>query len=301
MTTINRREFLDRSQKSGWGLAAGLTILDNAASVWGSAGQREGRHGGGRCSGPRQLAGSGVRLAGRLRNRLRVRRRPQPLCLPRQDHRRGARREDAQVRAGLPQGAGRQIGRRHGHRHARPLARAGGHLELPGGQGRLRGEAAQPQLLGRAQDGRGRAQVQADRAGGHAEPQRRVQSWPPRSTSRRASWGGSTSAASSIRRNGATFPLAPDGDPPAGFDWDMWNGPAPEHRYNATCVNNWHHFWRYSGGDIVNDGSPPDRPGPLALGRRLSQDGLFGRRPVRQPGRRGNARHADRRLRVRRA
>jgi predicted dehydrogenase len=45
----------------------------------------------------------------------------------------------------------------------------------------------------------------------------------------------------------------PDGDPPARFDWDLFNGPAPEGRYNANVRTYWHHFWRYSGGDIVND------------------------------------------------
>jgi hypothetical protein len=33
MTTINRRDFLRRSRKAGLGLAAGLTILEQAASV----------------------------------------------------------------------------------------------------------------------------------------------------------------------------------------------------------------------------------------------------------------------------
>jgi predicted dehydrogenase len=51
------------------------------------------------------------------------------------------------------------------------------------------------------------------------------------------------------------YPLVADADPPAGFDWEMWNGPAPEHRYNRTCVDGWHHFWRYSGGDMANDAS----------------------------------------------
>ena len=32
------------------------------------------------------------------------------------------------------------------------------------------------------------------------------------------------------------------------------NGPAPEHAYNSTFHRNWHHFWRYSSGDIINDG-----------------------------------------------
>ncbi len=50
------------------------------------------------------------------------------------------------------------------------------------------------------------------------------------------------------------FPMQPDSDPPAGFNWDRWNGPAPETHYNATLHRNWHHFWRYSSGDIINDG-----------------------------------------------
>lgn len=52
----------------------------------------------------------------------------------------------------------------------------------------------------------------------------------------------------------ANFPALPDSDPPKGFDWDMWNGPAPEAPYNSNLHHQWHHFWRYSGGDIINDG-----------------------------------------------
>ncbi|MCR4413513.1 MAG: Gfo/Idh/MocA family oxidoreductase [Thermoguttaceae bacterium] len=51
------------------------------------------------------------------------------------------------------------------------------------------------------------------------------------------------------------FPQRPDADPPPGLDWDMWNGPAPEARYNPTLHGGWHHLWRYSGGDIANDAS----------------------------------------------
>ncbi|MBN1394332.1 MAG: Gfo/Idh/MocA family oxidoreductase [Pirellulales bacterium] len=50
------------------------------------------------------------------------------------------------------------------------------------------------------------------------------------------------------------FQPRPDSQPPQGFDWDMYNGPAPESPYNVNYVNQWHHFWRYSGGDIINDG-----------------------------------------------
>ncbi len=50
------------------------------------------------------------------------------------------------------------------------------------------------------------------------------------------------------------FPMPPDSDPPKGLDWDMWNGPAPEHRYNFAYWEHWNHIWRYSGGDIINNG-----------------------------------------------
>ena len=53
--------------------------------------------------------------------------------------------------------------RRRLDRHAQPLARPGRDLGLPGGQGRLRREAGQPQRLRRAADGRGRPQVRPDR------------------------------------------------------------------------------------------------------------------------------------------
>ncbi|MHB1034507.1 MAG: Gfo/Idh/MocA family protein [Pirellulales bacterium] len=46
----------------------------------------------------------------------------------------------------------------------------------------------------------------------------------------------------------------PDRDPPATLDWNMWTGPAPEARYNVNLHNGWNHFWRFSGGDIINDG-----------------------------------------------
>jgi len=49
------------------------------------------------------------------------------------------------------------------------------------------------------------------------------------------------------------FPAVPDSDPPRGLHWDMWNGPAPQAKFNSNFVRNWNHLWRYSGGDIVND------------------------------------------------
>jgi predicted dehydrogenase len=49
-------------------------------------------------------------------------------------------------------------------------------------------------------------------------------------------------------------PLAKDSPTPAGLDWDMWNGPAPLDPYNTNLHRYWNHRWRYSGGDIINDG-----------------------------------------------
>ena len=52
---------------------------------------------------------------------------------------------------------------------------------------------------------------------------------------------------------GNVKPVA-DSPAPAHLDWNMWNGPAPEANYNFNLWENWNHFWRYSGGDIINDG-----------------------------------------------
>lgn len=46
-----------------------------------------------------------------------------------------------------------------------------------------------------------------------------------------------------------------DAPTPPGVDYDMWLGPAPERPFNPNRFHyNWHWFWDYSGGDIVNDG-----------------------------------------------
>lgn len=52
----------------------------------------------------------------------------------------------------------------------------------------------------------------------------------------------------------SNFPLAENSHPPAGFDWDMFNGPAPEHAYNETLRYQWRFLWRYGGGDMHYDG-----------------------------------------------
>jgi predicted dehydrogenase len=47
----------------------------------------------------------------------------------------------------------------------------------------------------------------------------------------------------------------PDKPVPAGVDYEMWLGPAPMRPFNENHFHYaWHWFWRYSGGDIANDG-----------------------------------------------
>lgn len=53
----------------------------------------------------------------------------------------------------------------------------------------------------------------------------------------------------------SNFPMKDDEPAPSGFDWDMWNGPAPQHAYNATFRYHWPHLWRYCIGDLGNDGA----------------------------------------------
>ena len=46
---------------------------------------------------------------------------------------------------------------------------------------------------------------------------------------------------------GGGFRPRPDGDPPAGLDWDRWLGPAPERSFNPGRMG-WYNWWDYSGG-----------------------------------------------------
>jgi predicted dehydrogenase len=52
-----------------------------------------------------------------------------------------------------------------------------------------------------------------------------------------------------------TIGKLPDTPVPEGIDYDMWLGPAPMRPFNMNHFHyNWHWFWAYSGGDIINDG-----------------------------------------------
>jgi len=44
-------------------------------------------------------------------------------------------------------------------------------------------------------------------------------------------------------------------DPPDGFDFDLWLGPAPEQPFHENIVHyNWHWFWDFGNGDLGNQG-----------------------------------------------
>jgi predicted dehydrogenase len=48
----------------------------------------------------------------------------------------------------------------------------------------------------------------------------------------------------------------PDGEPPAGLDWDRWLGPAPQTAFNRNkCLYKFRWFWDYSGGQLTNFGT----------------------------------------------
>ncbi len=57
------------------------------------------------------------------------------------------------------------------------------------------------------------------------------------------------------------FGNPPDSDPPANLDWDMWQGPAPAHKFNANrfgvnpkWFSTFRHFWDYAGGMMTDWG-----------------------------------------------
>jgi predicted dehydrogenase len=52
-----------------------------------------------------------------------------------------------------------------------------------------------------------------------------------------------------------TIGRAPVESVPAGVDYDLWTGPAPQHGYTKNRFHyNWHWMWAYGNGDIGNQG-----------------------------------------------
>lgn len=57
----------------------------------------------------------------------------------------------------------------------------------------------------------------------------------------------------SVRNVMPGFGRPPNGAPPEGLDWDLWQGPAPERPYNPNrCLYHFRWFWDYSGGQVTN-------------------------------------------------
>jgi predicted dehydrogenase len=43
---------------------------------------------------------------------------------------------------------------------------------------------------------------------------------------------------------------------PEWLDWELWQGPAPHQDYDALLVHyNWHWFWKYGTGELLNNGT----------------------------------------------
>ena len=163
---------------------------------------------------------------------------------------------EPQVRAGHSQGARRQEPRRRLGRHPQPLALADDDLGLPGGQGRLRREAVQPQRPRRPQSRRGgRASTAAIVQ--HGTQQRSSQRAGQRDRGRpvgQVRQAAGLARATAASRAGASA-SSRSTTPPAELDFNLWLGPAPEQPYHANLVHyNWHWFWDFGNGDIGNQG-----------------------------------------------
>ena len=65
---------------------------------------------------------------------------------------------------------------------------------------------------------------------------------------------------------GGDWSPQPDSPPPAGLDWDLWLGPAPEVPYNRGRHLGWNDWWAYCGGPFSGDASHQLDLTRLALG-----------------------------------
>jgi predicted dehydrogenase len=254
MTKINRRQFLDRSKATSLGMAAGLTILPNAASVWGAPANEKlvmaivGVRGRGGALAPgfasrgdcefaylcdvdsRQFEAKAKAIAQAQNGKM-------PQCV--QDFRKALddKSVDAMVIA-TPD---------HWHVLAAIWSCQAGkdvYVEKP--------------LSHNCWEGR-KAVEAARKYKRVVQVGTQTRSAPYAMAARKYIEDGKLGKIHFCRilnqKTWPNFPVSPDSDTPEGLDWDMWNGPAPEHRYNATFHRYWNHLWRYSGGDIANDSS----------------------------------------------
>ena len=194
----------------------------------------------------------------------------------------------------LPPAPGPEGHRRRHRGHAGPLARAAHDHGLPGGQGRLRREAALGCHRRRARHGGGSAQVQPCRPDGHAAAQRARTTRRPSSTSRAASSGKIrlVRAWAYLDWKGET-PVMPDSDPPPGVDYDMWLGPARKRPFNKNRFHfTFRWYWDYSGGLMTDWGAHMIDIANWAMGIKAPSSAMSARRQVRLSERRdGDAGH----------
>lgn len=83
-----------------------------------------------------------------------------------------------------------------------------------------------------------------------------------------------------------SFGIAPDSDPPANLDYDMWLGPATYRPYNEKRGHyNWHWFWDTGNGDTGNQGPHQFDIARWGLGKKVhpvkvqSMGGIYGISP----------------------
>ncbi|MEM7233140.1 MAG: Gfo/Idh/MocA family oxidoreductase [Planctomycetota bacterium] len=56
-------------------------------------------------------------------------------------------------------------------------------------------------------------------------------------------------------KSGGPYRAPVDTSAPKGLDYDTWLGPAPKRSFNRGHFHGlWHNYWRYSGGDMADDG-----------------------------------------------
>ena len=140
-------------------------------------------------------------------------------------------------------------------RHAQPLALADHHLGLPGGQGRLRREAVQPQRPRRPHRRRGRAEVRPDRPARHPEPEHPRRGPEVAELVKSGRYGKLLVSRGLCYKPRKSIGVKPNTEAPASIDYNLWLGPALEHAFNANYVHyNWHWFWDFGNGDIGNQG-----------------------------------------------
>ena len=60
----------------------------------------------------------------------------------------------------------------------------------------------------------------------------------------------------SQKEEGGNFKLGPTAEPPKGVDWSRWLGPASMRPFSPSYLipNHWHHLWDFSSGDMIVDG-----------------------------------------------